>query len=288
MSNSAYEQSSSKTSRSHVMARLVRRTFKRPARTILPLLLAPALAIGSLVLTPATAHAAIPQVSTPLPVGQSISPATMAVFGSTIVWDTLRSSDNGATWNADAALADRQSWDFIGGGKMARRPFSVNATTTAFVYTPATGALQSYVIASGSDSINATYASYYLSVRDLATNTTTFLTPPTGAAATSWSHELSSSDALLWHGSLSDNSDNLYAASATPFTTPSPWVQIPYIVDHEVTDTDFLYLQATPSALSLCKRSLAAFTAAPTCTVVGATSPPGTTYRSGAWARTFS
>jgi len=97
MSNSAYEQSSSQTSRSHVMARLIRRTFKRPARVFLPLVLAPALAIGSLVLSPAIAHAVVPSVTTPLPVGQT-TPATMAMFGSTIVWDTLRSSDGGSTW----------------------------------------------------------------------------------------------------------------------------------------------------------------------------------------------
>ena len=226
MSNSAYEQSSSQTSRSHVMARLIRRTFKRPARVFLPLVLAPALAIGSLVLSPAIAHAVVPSVTTPLPVGQT-TPATMAMFGSTIVWDTLRSSDGGSTWNADAALADRPSWDFVGGSTLARKVSVLgnSNTTPVVVYTPATGAVENHTIASGADSVNATYASYYLGIRDLATNTLTPLTQPSGASATYWTHELSSSNALLWAGSLS-NGSTVFAAAPTPFAprmSRVPW-----------------------------------------------------------------
>jgi FlgD Ig-like domain len=52
--------------------------------------------------------------------------------------------------------------------------------------------------------------------------------------------------------------DNLFAPA-------SPWVQISNVADYEVTATDFFYLLATPTLATLCRRSLATFTASPTC-----------------------
>ncbi|HSN11237.1 MAG TPA: FlgD immunoglobulin-like domain containing protein, partial [Propionibacteriaceae bacterium] len=228
--------------------------------------LASALAVGALTGAPLPAAASpVLTVTTPLPQGQVI-PSSAAVFGSTLVWDTLRSSDGGTTWVADPALSESPVWTFIGGGKMARTA-SAGTTTTAYVYTPDTGDVQSYPIDSGPDSVNATYATYANAVLDLATRTATPLTPPSGAAATFWTHELGPSDALLWNGAT-DSAADLYAASTTPTATPSPWVEIPDVVGHQVTESDLLTLQATTSATTLCRRSLADFTAAPTCVSV--------------------
>jgi hypothetical protein len=162
MGNSTYEHPVSTTSRSRVIGRCLRRTLRRPARAFLPLVLAPVLAIGSITLSPPSAYASIPEVSTALPQGRTI-PSGAVAFGSTIVWDTSRSSDTGATWNADAALADRSSWDFVGGGKMARI-INSGLTATAVVYTPSSGGVQNYDISSGVFALNGTYATYGTSI----------------------------------------------------------------------------------------------------------------------------
>jgi hypothetical protein len=265
MANSTTQQPTSTMSRTHAIGRLIRRTFKRPGRTFLPLILAPALAVGSLVLSPATAHAAIPQVTTPLPLGK-ISPSTKVAFGSTIVWDTKRSSDGGSTWNADALLANHPSWYFIGGGNMATLAPTGTGSTNVIVYTPATGAVQTHAAASNLNNVNATFAVYDTSIYNFITDTTTPLTVPTGIAVSSWTQELSSSDAVLWEG-YNDDGD-VFAVTPTPSSAPSSWVRLTGFQTYVLTATDFLYVLADTSSVSLCKRALAAFASPPTCVVV--------------------
>ena len=249
-----------------VTSREAHRLATRPARSLLPLVLAPVLAIGALVVSPARAYA-VPGTSVPLPAGQT-APTTAVAFGSTIVWDTVRSTDGGATFTPATTLAGNYRWDFIGNGKMVRA-IDYPTNSIPVVYTPATDSTTTYPgIDTGYDSLNDTYASYKLSVHDLATNTATSLIPPSGATVSGWTHELSSTNALLWKGWLSDNVEDIFAASPTPTSPATPWVTIPNLTDYLVSGDDFLSVQVTTTAVTVCHRSLSAFAAAPTCKVV--------------------
>jgi FlgD Ig-like domain len=249
-------------------------TVARPAeprprsRSLLPLLLASALAVGGLTVTPPRAYAAVVPVTTPLPQGRTL-PSSAIAFGSAIVWDTLRSSDSGSTWVADATLAQRVRWDFAGGGNMAR---VVTGTTndTAVVYTPSSGAVVNSTIPSGYTSINASYAAYPSSVVQLSNGATTPISKPTGItpAPTILDQQLSTSNALVWLGTTNGGTTpNVVAAAPTP-TSPSSWVSIPSYEDGSLSDTDFLYVTTTTTTLRICKRSLASFTSTPSCTPV--------------------
>ncbi|MBI4900439.1 MAG: hypothetical protein HY829_08180, partial [Actinobacteria bacterium] len=239
------------------------------SRSLLPILLASALAVGGLIVTPAKAYAAVVPVTTPLPQGRTL-PSSAIAFGSAIVWDTLRSSDSGSSWVADATLAQRVRWDFAGGGKMAR---VVTGTTndTAVVYTPSTNTVQNFTIPSGYTSVNASYAAYPSSVVTLATGVTTAISKPSGItpAPTILDQQLSTNNALVWFGTTNGSTTpNVFAAAATPTSAPSSWISIPTYEDGSLSDTDFLYVTTTTKALSMCTRSLASFASGPQCTPV--------------------
>jgi hypothetical protein len=251
-------------SHSQVIGRFVRRVFKCPARTLLPLVLAPALAIGTIALIPANAYAApVPGASTLLPQGKTV-PSTAVAFGSTFVWDTVRSIDSGTTWSADPTLAGNYRWDFVGGGKMAR---VTGTDTSAVVFTPSTGRAQTYTIPTGYNAVNATYASYDTSVYNMLTMTSKNIASP-GPSANTANQVLNSNDALLWNGSSVTDVYDLFALATTAEAAPSAWIQIPNVKSYQLTDTNFLYVQVTTSAVTACSRSLAAFTATPNCIVV--------------------
>ena len=246
---------------------LSKRAVARRARGALGVMLVVVLSVGTVALSPTKAVAAPPvAVRTALPSGQTAYGLTVD-FGTTIVWDNLRSSDSGATWNADAALAADSYWDFVGGGTMVRY-FDSGTASTEVVYTPSSGAVTTRTVPQSPMSVNATYATY---IGETLLNTTTMvsrpLTLPTGAAGVSGlSTELTAANGLLWHGS--DATNAWVAATPNVDFAPSAWVNISAARESALLDNDFVYLLADTSAVTLCRRPLANFTTAPTCLTV--------------------
>ena len=275
MTISPYEQSCSNISASGSTGHPARPP-RRQIGTVLSLVLAPVLALGTVTLTAPTAHAAVPQATAALPQGRTL-PSTAVAFGSTIVWDTQRSSDTGSTWNSDASLAQRLRWDFAGGGNMAR---VVAGTTndTAVVYTPSTNTVQNYLIPPNYVSLNASYAAYSNSIATFSTatstspaTTTAISSPGLGSLTTTptvLDQQLSTNNALVWFGTTTGSSTpNVFAAASTPTGPPSNWVTINTYEDGTVTDTDFRYVtlqsSSTTTTLRICTRSFSSFATPP-------------------------
>jgi hypothetical protein len=243
-------------------------TFSRRSRTNLPkghrglaVLLGVTLALGTLVLSPAVARAAVPEVRTPLPVGQTLN-GTKVALGNSIVWDTKRSTNGGTTWVADPALGGGPEWQFVGGGKMARYSSAAGAWT-ATVYDPSTGAQQTYPLPSEPESLNATYAVLNTSsVINFTTGVTTALVPPTGDVVSNQKATLSPDNRVVWS---SNDWRGDFAVASSPLAAPGPWVFIDDRFGWELAGPDFLFLVADTSGIRLCSLPLSTIASSPTC-----------------------
>lgn len=127
--------------------------FPNPGRAIAALTLSLLLAVGAVVLTPSTAHAAT-EVRVALPSGAGLDftgNGTYAVFGSTIVAGDRMSTDAGATWTYITPIHTTQpvtnQWVVEADGTLVRLGY-VNGGSFLFdVWSLSTGNISTYYTA---------------------------------------------------------------------------------------------------------------------------------------------
>jgi hypothetical protein len=244
------------------------RTPRRSARDAMIMVLAAVLAVGTLALSPAKAYAAVPEVRSALHAGVDAS-GPFAVFGSTVLFGTSRSTNTGGTWTGDANLS-ASTWMMAVNGTFVGYATS-GSTYTAVVYNASTGGQTTYQLPGITAAPASMGSSWALSGSGVAYSAYNFvsggspvaLTPPSGPMSNP-AAQLTPSQKVLWTGSNGTNQP-AYAVASSPTATPTAWLALDGVKGAVATPEQLVYVRATTSYFEICSRSLSDLTGAESC-----------------------
>jgi len=247
-------------SMTRVVVRAVR-DWRRAVRLLLIVALGSLFVLGSAVTGTEKAYAAT-DVRTPLAAGPTIA-SPFAVFGTTVVLGAYRSTNTGGGWAPDATLSSAV-WRYAGEGKLVGYT-NTDSTYNALVFTPSSGASQTYALPASPVSMNATWSLSYGSsgtytAKNFLTGATATPTSPSPAAGET--AQITPSGAVLW-----SNTAGTFAVAPTPTDPAGAWVSIPGVRDFLATQDKLLYVTYDANKVSICSRPLISLSSAPTCAV---------------------
>ncbi|MBI4901851.1 MAG: hypothetical protein HY829_15440, partial [Actinobacteria bacterium] len=253
------------------ITRALLRAMRRPrlsVRDAMVLVLAAVLAVGTLAFSPAKAYAAVPEVRSALHAGVDAS-GPFAVFGSTVLFGTSRSTNTGGTWSGDAKLS-ASTWQMAVNGTFVG--YSVAGSTyTAVVYNASTGAQTTYPLPGMTAPPASMSSSWALSGSGVAYSAYNFvsggspiaLTPPAGPMSNP-AAQLTPSQKVLWTGSNGTNQP-AYAVASSPSATPTAWLSLDGVKGAVATPEQLVYVRATTSYFEICSRQLSDLTGGEYC-----------------------
>ncbi|HSN10938.1 MAG TPA: hypothetical protein VLS51_02370, partial [Propionibacteriaceae bacterium] len=229
-------------------------------RDTLILALAAVLSIGTVVLAPTKAYAAVPEVRTALHPGVDAS-GPFAVFGSNVAFGTHRSTDTGATWLTDVMIPSDVTWETAIGGALIGWKMS-GASYVAVVFWIGAATQSTYALPSQPLSMSSQWS---LSANGTAYNfvnggSSVGLATPPGSGISTVSAKLTPSGGVLWTGQDSA-AQPVYAYASSPTSYPSGWSTIAD-PDAVATPDQLMYVESTSTQYRICSRPLSDLTTA--------------------------
>ena len=230
------------------------RTRRWSGRDALILALAAVLSVGTVVLAPTRAYAAVPEVRTQLHAGVDDS-GPFAVFGSNVAFGTHRSTDTGATWLTDVMIPSDVTWEMAYGGALIGYRMS-GASYVAVVFWVGAGTESTYPLPSQPLSMSSSWS---LSSNGTAYNfvsggSSVGLAAPAGSGISTVSACLTPTGGVLWTGTTSTG-QAAYAYASSPTSYPSPWSTVDG-TDAVATPDQIVYVQWTSTQYRICSRPL--------------------------------
>ncbi|HET7724671.1 MAG TPA: hypothetical protein VFK68_08535, partial [Propionibacteriaceae bacterium] len=239
------------------------RTPWRSARLALVLALAAILSVGTVVLAPTRAYAAVPEVRTALHSGVDDS-GPFVVYGSAVAFGTHRSTNTGASWLTDVMIPSDVTWETTSGGSLIGWKM-LGASYVAVVFSISAGTQTTYALPGQPLSMTSSWS---LSANGTAYNfvaggSAVGIATPPGSGVSTVSARLTPSGGVLWSGKTGTG-QSAYAFAASPTSYPSAWVSVDG-AESVATPDQLIYVRWSSEQYQICSRWLSDLAGSESC-----------------------